>query len=330
MTCGDNILDFTYDANGAPLTLVTGGKVYYYLTNLQGDVISVESSDGTPVASYCYDAWGKILSSSGDLAELNPLRYRGYVYDQETGFYYLQSRYYDPAIGRFINADSYASTGAGVIGCNMFAYSNNNPVLYADPAGHSFILTCVIVGAAISAIAGSVVAAVVSKKKTGKVSGWAVAGGAVAGGAVGALAGWGAGAAISAVGSATTATVASGTVAQLGNEVYKNWQSAEQGLREAIHSVADYGSRVFSTPMGNRVVDAYNTASNIIAESKYGYQAYSSFIKAEVARDAWLLQSGAVNEVQWHFYYSEASQTIGGSYPLIRALLDAGIQVYYH
>ena len=188
MTCGDNILDFTYDANGAPLTLVTGGKVYYYLTNLQGDVISVESSDGTPVASYCYDAWGKILSSSGDLAELTPLRYRGYVYDQETGFYYVESRYYDPAIGRFINADSYASTGAGVIGCNMFAYSNNNPVLYADPAGHSFILTCVIVGAAISAIAGSVVAAVVSKKKTGS---WAVAGGAVAGGAVGALAGWG-------------------------------------------------------------------------------------------------------------------------------------------
>lgn len=135
MTCGDNILDFTYDANGAPLTLVTGGKVYYYLTNLQGDVISVESSDGTPVASYCYDAWGKILSSSGDLAELNPLRYRGYVYDQETGFYYLQSRYYDPAIGRFINADSYASTGAGVIGCNMFAYCNNNPVIYIDVMG---------------------------------------------------------------------------------------------------------------------------------------------------------------------------------------------------
>ena len=81
MTCGDNILDFTYDANGAPLTLVTGGKVYYYLTNLQGDVMSIESSDGTPVASYCYDAWGKILACDGALAELNPLRYRGYVYD---------------------------------------------------------------------------------------------------------------------------------------------------------------------------------------------------------------------------------------------------------
>ena len=63
------------------------------------------------MASYCCDAWGKILSSSGDLAELNPLRYRGYVYDQETGFYYVESRYYDPAIRRFINADSTPSTG---------------------------------------------------------------------------------------------------------------------------------------------------------------------------------------------------------------------------
>ena len=135
MTCGDNILDFTYDANGAPLTLVTGGKVYYYLTNLQGDVMSIESSDGTPVASYCYDAWRKILACDGALAELNPLRYRGYVYDQETGFYYLQSRYYDPAVARFLNADSYVSTGNSVIGNNMYAYCDNNPVNRSDPSG---------------------------------------------------------------------------------------------------------------------------------------------------------------------------------------------------
>jgi hypothetical protein len=70
--------------------------------------------------------------------------------------------------------------------------------------------------------------------------------------------------------------------------------------------------------------------AHVIAESKYGYQAFSTFIQSEVARDAWLLQNGIVNEVQWHFYYSQASGTIGGSYPLIRALLDAGIQVFYH
>ena len=149
MTCGDNILDFTYDANGAPLTLVTGGKVYYYLTNLQGDVMSIESSDGTPVASYCYDAWGKILACDGALAELNPLRYRSYVYDQETGFYYLQSRYYDPTIRRFINTDCYVSTGRGIAGYNMFAYCNNSPVSQLDPNGEIAITTLILIGSAV-------------------------------------------------------------------------------------------------------------------------------------------------------------------------------------
>ena len=211
----------------------------------------------------------------------------------------------------------------------MFTYCNNNPIMYSDPDGHSIILTCIIVGAVIGAIGGGTAAAVVSKKKTGKINGWAVVGGIVGGGVVGGLVGWGVGAAITAVGAATT-TAASGTIAQVGHELYKNWQSAEQGLRNTINSVVDYSSRVLSTPFGNRVVDAYNTSNNIIAEAKYGYQALSSFIQTEIARDAWLLQSGAVNEVQWHFYFSEASQSIGGSYPLIRALLDAGIQVFYH
>jgi len=86
------------------------------------------------VATYEYDAWGNV-SSSGRLAEINPLRYRGYYYDSETGFYYLQSRYYDPANRRFINADSYQSTGQGFIGTNMFAYCNNSPILFVDHDG---------------------------------------------------------------------------------------------------------------------------------------------------------------------------------------------------
>ncbi len=82
-----------------------------------------------------YDAWGKLISSSGSLADINPLRYRGYYYDTETGFYYLQSRYYDPVFSRFINADKYASTGTGLLSYNMFAYCQNNPVNYSDPQG---------------------------------------------------------------------------------------------------------------------------------------------------------------------------------------------------
>ena len=135
MTVGDDILDFSYDANGTPLTMTCNGTVYYYITNLQGDVMKLERADGGSGAQYAYDAWGNIIAMSGTLAELNPLRYRGYVYDQETGFYYLQSRYYDPAVGRFISADNFASTGQGIVGHNMFAYCNNNPAACVDGDG---------------------------------------------------------------------------------------------------------------------------------------------------------------------------------------------------
>ncbi len=102
----------------------------------QGDVVRMEDANGNVLASYSYDPWGKIISATGSLAEINPLRYRGYVYDQETGFYYLQSRYYDPAISRFLNADGYAVTGEGsVLGYNMFAYCNNDPVNKSDTDG---------------------------------------------------------------------------------------------------------------------------------------------------------------------------------------------------
>jgi RHS repeat-associated protein len=103
--------------------------------NLQGDVVKLVDQDGAEAAAYAYDAWGNLLSASGSMAELNPLRYRGYYYDSETGFYYLQSRYYDPANRRFINADSYAGTGQGILGYNMFAYCSNNPVRRVDSAG---------------------------------------------------------------------------------------------------------------------------------------------------------------------------------------------------
>ena len=95
---------------------------------------------GTAVVQYTYDAWGKILTTTGSMASTlgvhNPLRYRGYVYDTETGLYYLQSRYYDPQMGRFINADALVSTGQGILGNNMFAYCLNDPVNYCDPTGN--------------------------------------------------------------------------------------------------------------------------------------------------------------------------------------------------
>ena len=139
------VLDFIYDESGKPFALKystngTSFETYYYVLNLQGDVVKlihyIPGFEYESVATYEYDAWGNILSSSGRLAEINPLRYRGYYYDSETGFYYLQSRYYDPVNRRFINADSYASTGQGFIGTNMFAYCNNSPILFVDHDGN--------------------------------------------------------------------------------------------------------------------------------------------------------------------------------------------------
>ena len=143
------VLDFIYDNSGKPFALrysTNGGSsyaTYYYVLNLQGDVVKlVRIYAGTTIqeyeemASYTYNAWGEIISSSGSMADINPLRYRGYYYDTETGFYYLQSRYYDPTLHRFINADALASTGQGFLGYNMFAYCNNNPVALTDYSGH--------------------------------------------------------------------------------------------------------------------------------------------------------------------------------------------------
>ena len=130
--------------------------VYYYAKNLQGDIVGLykRNPDGTGaqvIATYEYDPWGKVTavrdangalvtypSGSNLIAFMNPLRYRGYYQDHDTGFYYLQSRYYDPELKRFINADSYASTGHGFIGCNTFAYCNNGPIAFCDPEGTNY------------------------------------------------------------------------------------------------------------------------------------------------------------------------------------------------
>ena len=156
------VLDFIYDESGRPFALKystdgTSFETDYYVLNLQGDVVKLIQANGHVVAHYTYDAWGYILSSGGNLAEVNPLRYRGYYYDNETGFYYLQSRYYDPANRRFISADVYASTGQGFVGTNMFAYCVNNPVFLTDEDGNFAI--AIGIGAAVEAICGGVAAA---------------------------------------------------------------------------------------------------------------------------------------------------------------------------
>ena len=127
---------FYYDKAGNPIALEYGGTVYYYVKNLQGDIIALLDRWGNCVVEYTYDAWGKVLSVTGSMAESlgndNPLRYRGYYYDRETGLYYLQSRYYDPETGRFISADG---VNMLLTGEQAYTYCGNNPITRSYPTG---------------------------------------------------------------------------------------------------------------------------------------------------------------------------------------------------
>ena len=135
-----NLVRYNYDESGNPISLRYNNVLYFVDTNLQGDVVGIrQTSDNARVVNYVYDAYGKICSITGTLKDTlgvhNVLRYRGYVYDNETGLYYLQSRYYNPEWGRFISADGAYDTKQGISGHNMYVYCVNNPANMYDPDG---------------------------------------------------------------------------------------------------------------------------------------------------------------------------------------------------
>jgi RHS repeat-associated protein len=131
-----NTIAWSYDAGGSMLGFTLNGTPYFYLRNLQGDVVGIYDANGAVVAKYEYDAWGNITVQLGALSYINPIRYRGYYYDVETGYYYCQSRYYNPQWCRWISADVYMDTQDGILGTNMYAYCQNEPVGLVDPSGY--------------------------------------------------------------------------------------------------------------------------------------------------------------------------------------------------
>lgn len=136
---GSTVIHYYYDENGVA-GFEYAGQQYYYRKNLQGDIIGIYDSCGNLLGEYKYDAWGNILSQGGsNILTINPFRYRGYYYDEETGLYYLNSRYYDPETGRFISPDDVGvldETFTQLNGLNLYAYCYNNPVGYTDIFGH--------------------------------------------------------------------------------------------------------------------------------------------------------------------------------------------------
>ena len=142
---GSHRLLYMFDEAGTRYSFLYNGSTYYYVFNGQGDVIGITDGTGNMLARYTYDAWGKPLTitdgagndvsgNASHIANVNPFRYRGYYYDKESGLYYLQSRYYDPVVGRFINADGLVDN-RDINTQNMFQYGVNNPINNFDLNG---------------------------------------------------------------------------------------------------------------------------------------------------------------------------------------------------
>ena len=142
MTSGADELHFFYDAQNRPAVVVYNGTAYAYVKSLQGDIVAILDENGNAVVSYGYDAWGAPLRCTGELAEtlgkVQPFRYRGYVFDEETGLYYLRSRYYNPQQLRWINSDNIIAVNSGFTAANNYVYCGNSPINRYDANGRSW------------------------------------------------------------------------------------------------------------------------------------------------------------------------------------------------
>lgn len=131
------VAEYTWDAQGRPVTMTKNGATYYYHLNGHGDITKLTDASGSVVAEYLYDAWGNILSQTGTMAAANPYRYAGYRFDESTGLYYLMARYYDAGVGRFLTRDVVPWYPDHPQKFNLYEYALNNPVMFIDPTGYS-------------------------------------------------------------------------------------------------------------------------------------------------------------------------------------------------
>ena len=295
-TWGSHALDIIYDNTGKPYALNYDGIMYYYVLNLQGDVIAIVTTWGETYGTYTYDAWGNVISQSGSIASINPIRYRGYYYDSESGLYYLGSRYYDPAVKRFINADgaTLAVTNSGELtDKNYFAYCNNNPVMQKDDDGElGHIAVAALVGGLISGVADAVLQVATTGKLDLKQTAIAAGSGAISAAcsmipgmnmaiSVAVNAGLGAGsyAATEAVNGrkVTAAGVAWGTLsgAVAGVVGTKFRQSSTESLKKATDAVIDRGMRRVTSGVARSSKSAVKRGFDILSRgysmlTKYG------------------------------------------------------------
>ena len=292
-TWGTHYIDFLYDETGSVYSIINDGTQYYFVKNLQGDVVQIRSVYGTVVVEYTYDAWGKVLSITGlyadTLGQNNPIRYRGYYQDFETGFYYLQSRYYDPAIRRFINADNAISgIGENALGYNMFVYCMNNPVNLSDSTGNwPSWATKLVAAVAVVAVVAVAAAIAVATAGAGTVIA-AVAVGAAKGAAVGMVSG----AAVGAAGGAISHRVSTGS-----------WEGAGEAALNGMANGALSGAVTGAITGG--ITGGLNYSSNMNSAGK-GFDTFKQ-LKNEVG------SPGVGNE--WHHIVEQSQIAKSGFSP---------------
>ena len=237
-TWDGNTLVPLYDNEDGVCGILYNNVPYYFIKNLQGDVIAIVDENSDTVATYVYDAWGvdtvKYDLTNCSIAEINPFRYRSYYYDSETALYCLDTRYYSSATGRFLNADEQFDKSAGILGYNLFSYCANSPIICKDDEGEGITLICILVGAAIGLAVGGAIGANKAKKKGYTLDdGWQywkyVVGYGVVGGAVGALIGWGAGTLIAKYG----VTTAASSITKGGGARFSSFNSLKKSLGSA-------------------------------------------------------------------------------------------------
>ena len=246
------------------------GQTYYFVYNGQGDVIGLYNHGGKLIATYAYDAWGRCIEAKAVTADddghavtdpdhiafINPFRYRGYMYDAETGFYLTGTRYYDPVIGRFINADNpeiLMEDQENLLQYNLFAYCWNNPVNMIDPTGES---PANIIGGIIGGVSGAALGYLLADalglkgwKKWALISA-ATVGGAVLGAFLGPY--------VAKLGSSVAAKLGIRSIPKLGSQIgrlgklVKNTKPAIRGLTR--HGLQRMAQRGVSQSMAKSIV----------------------------------------------------------------------------
>ena len=244
---------------------------------------------------------------ANNLGMNNPLRYRGYVYDRETGLYYLQSRYYNPTIGRFINADSQLATG-DFTGLNLFSYCQNNPVVLKDPNGKLGIIA--IAGIVVSGIIGGAVAAI-SAASSGK-DGWEVAANFAIGAAVGA--------GTAAVAVAASAAMIAGTITTAaGTGVVAGSSAVIGALGDGLSQLTEYA---FHKDEADYTYDPIASTVSIV------HSAFTNTISGVMSLGINTTFASSTDELAGLFVSGEASTALGGIDFAIRQLISAVIEFF--